>query len=300
MKNPITLYNISITSNSEAGQFIHNQYAWIDGSFTSPLHSNLVSFTTSANNPIVSQYQTVTGGLGAGVNPNVGATVSIISNKIGSDNFTFKPLSNKFQFLRSSTVYGNNATDIQALILAASTATPIINNANQYYANFTMPAGTTAENNLYLIWDYRQSTAASLNKDTTAALACAGSVAPVTTCNTQLSYSGGETFPSEYNITLGSTTGVVTLTFDAQDIPDKFIVEYDGSEVINTGYRGSTIYQGDLNSALALKGLPAETITSPGNGTATFTKSTATTTATLKVYSPLSSTVWTATLSCPV
>lgn len=300
MKNPITLYNISITSNSEAGQFIHNQYAWIDGSFTSPLHSNLVSFTTSANNPIVSQYQTVTGGLGAGVNPNVGATVSIISNKIGSDNFTFKPLSNKFQFLRSSTVYGNNATDIQALILAASTATPIINNANQYYANFTMPAGTTAENNLYLIWDYRQSTAASLNKDTTAALACAGSVAPVTTCNTQLSYSGGETFPSEYNITLGSTTGVVTLTFDAQDIPDKFIIEYDGAEVINTGYRGLTIYQGDLNSALAAKGLSPESITSPGNGTATFTKSTTTTTATLKVFSPLPSTVWTATLSCPV
>ena len=251
MKNPITLYNISITSNSEAGQFIHNQYAWIDGSFTSPLHSNLVSFTTSANNPIVSQYQTVTGGL-------------------------------------------------VALISAASTASPIVNNANQYYASFTMPAGTTTENNLYLIWDYRQSTAASLNKDTTATLACAGSTAPVANCNTQLSYSGGEAFPSEYNITLGSTTGVVTLTFDAQDIPDKFIVEYDGSEVINTGYRGSTIYQGDLNSALALKGLPAETITAPGNGTATFTKSTATTTATLKVYSPLSSTVWTATLSCPV
>ena len=303
VENLITLYNIAITSNSEAGEFVHNQYTWTDGSFTSPLHSNLVSFTTSANNPIVSQYQIVTGSLGAGVIPNEGAIVSIISNKIGSDNFVFNSTSNKFQYLRSSTVYANNATDILALISAASTASPIINNSNntnQFYADFVMPTGTIAENNLYLIWDYRQSTAEDLNRDTTASLACAGSAAPVAPCNTQVAFSGGESFPSEYNLTLGSTTGVVTLTFDAQNLPEKFIIEFDGAEVLNTGYRGSTAFQGDLNSALALKGLPPETITAPGNGTASFTKSTTTATATLKVFGPLPNTLWTATLSCPV
>ena len=303
VENLITLYNIAITSNSEAGEFVHNQYTWTDGSFTSPLHSNLVSFTTSANNPIVSQYQIVTGSLGAGVIPNEGAIVSIISNKIGSDNFVFNSTSNKLQYLRSSTVYANNATDILALISAASTASPIINNSNntnQFYADFVMPTGTIAENNLYLIWDYRQSTAEDLNRDTTASLACAGSAAPVAPCNTQVAFSGGESFPSEYNLTLGSTTGVVTLTFDAQNLPEKFIIEFDGAEVLNTGYRGSTAFQGDLNSALALKGLPPETITAPGNGTASFTKSTTTATATLKVFGPLPNTLWTATLSCPV
>ena len=303
VENLITLYNIAITSNSEAGEFVHNQYTWTDGSFTSPLHSNLVSFTTSANNPIVSQYQIVTGSLGAGVIPNEGAIVSIISNKIGSDNFVFNSTSNKLQYLRSSTVYANNATDILALISAASTASPIINNSNntnQFYADFVMPTGTIAENNLYLIWDYRQSTAEDLNRDTTASLACAGSAAPVAPCNTQVAFSGGESFPSEYNLTLGSTTGVVTLTFDAQNLPEKFIIEFDGAEVLNTGYRGSTAFQGNLNSALALKGLPPETITAPGNGTASFTKSTTTATATLKVFGPLPNTLWTATLSCPV
>ena len=89
--NQLTIYNIALTSNNEAGQFIHNQYSWIDNSFTSPFHSNQVTFLGNTTvSPIVSQYQTVSGPIGAGVIPNEGALVNIISNKIKNDNTTSK------------------------------------------------------------------------------------------------------------------------------------------------------------------------------------------------------------------
>ena len=158
-------------------------------------------------------------------------------------------------------------------------------------------------NNLYLIWDYRKPTLALLNYDTTSARnACCGvvPVGPVVPCDTGTSYSGGSAFPDVQVIELGATTGVVTLTFNAISVPDKFIIEFDGSEVINTGYRGSANKQGQLNTALADRGLPPETIQGIGQGTATFNKTTSTTTATLKVFAPLPGTSWSCTVSCPV
>lgn len=119
-------------------------------------------------------------------------------------------------------------------------------------------------------------------------------------CGTQTTFAGQQAFPTIYNINLGSSTGVVTLTFNAFSIPDKFQVVYDGNIVIDTGYRGSTGYQAQLDAELTSRGLPTETITSPGNGSVTFNKTTSTTTAQLRVYAPLPNTGWEATLSCPV
>lgn len=119
-------------------------------------------------------------------------------------------------------------------------------------------------------------------------------------CGEFTPYTGGEAFPTEILITLGAATGTVELDFDAQTIPDKFIVEFDGVEVINTGYRGSASEQASLDDNLALRGLPPETITEPGFGTASFSKGTATTTALVKVYGPLPGTSWSLTLKCPV
>lgn len=123
---------------------------------------------------------------------------------------------------------------------------------------------------------------------------------PPIACGVATSYSGGESFPTTQVITLGSSTGTVTLTFDGLSVPDKFIVMFDGVEVINTGYRGSTSEQANLDAALAARGLPSETITSPGNGSASFVKSTTTTTATVYVYAPISGTAWNFNLGCPL
>ena len=43
-----------------------------------------------------------TGGQGSGPFPPNGATIKLISNKFGFDNFVFSPSSNKFRFLRSN------------------------------------------------------------------------------------------------------------------------------------------------------------------------------------------------------
>lgn len=119
-------------------------------------------------------------------------------------------------------------------------------------------------------------------------------------CGVESSYSGGESFPTEISVILGSDLGTVTLNFNAIGVPDKFIVMFDGVEVINTGYRGDAGQQATLDAALAARGLPPETIAGGATGTASFVKSTATVTATVLVYAPISGTAWDFNLSCPV
>ena len=122
---------------------------------------------------------------------------------------------------------------------------------------------------------------------------------PVIACGVDSSYSGGESFPSEQIVTLGSGLGTVTLEFNAYTVPDKFIVEFDGVEVINTGYRGDVMNQPFLDAALDGKGLPSEPIVGVGLGTASFVKSTSTTTAKVKVFAPIGGTSWQYKLGCP-
>lgn len=122
---------------------------------------------------------------------------------------------------------------------------------------------------------------------------------PPVPCDTGASYSGGEAFPSIQTISLGTDLGTVVLNFDALSVPDKFEVWFDGVKVIDTGYRGDISLQSNLNSALAARGLPPETIVGTGAGSDFFEKSTATTTAEVRVYAPISGTAWSFVLGCP-
>jgi hypothetical protein len=100
---------------------------------------------------------------------------------------------------------------------------------------------------------------------------------------------------------LGSGTGIVTLTFNAFAIPDRYVVTYNGVVVIDTGYRGarSQSRQTELNAALAARGLPPSTIVGPGIGSASFLKTSSVAYATVQVYAPMPGTAWNYTLSCP-
>ncbi len=172
----MTVFNVAITSNADAGQFIHNVYRWKDGNFVSPVHGDIapITFSSSNVNPIVSQFDTVSGPQGAGIIPGDGAEVSIISRKQNFDNFNFNINSNSFKYLRTSLYYGNNATDINALLAASTNVTPISSEVNptQFLSKFTLPPGGQF---LYLIWDYRNSTSSSLCYSTVGAQdACTG------------------------------------------------------------------------------------------------------------------------------
>jgi hypothetical protein len=170
----INIYNVAVTSNSDAEKYITNEYRWSAGNYVSPLHSERVEFSTSTINPVVSQYTLIAGKEGGGVIPGSNATVSIISRKESFDNFNFNINGNKLKYLRTDTLFENNSASIDSLLLQANDATPIISQSNpeQFYAEFSMPA---SGQNLYLIWDYRESSSASLcYSNTGLADACTG------------------------------------------------------------------------------------------------------------------------------
>ena len=171
----MTIVPVCFTSNSESGQFIHNEYSWTDGSYISPVQSELIQFITDeSSNPIVSDYRTISAPQGGGIIPSDVATVQISSNKFSFDNFTFDPLVDKFKYLRTNTLYTNSDVDMQALLAAATLATPIETTEapDRYYAEFAMPA--TGEVYLYLIWDYRTSTEVDLCFGSTEKESCCG------------------------------------------------------------------------------------------------------------------------------
>jgi hypothetical protein len=141
-------------------------------------------------------------------------------------------------------------------------------------------------------------------------------------CGTSSSFSGGISYPTTQSVALTSSTGTVVLNYDALVVPDRFIVEWNSSVVIDTGYRGDVFYDfggvGRSSFTNSLTGLidPITLNTYPdlttypddgyprivgiGMGTASFVKNLASDTfATIKVYAPMSSTAWSYTMNCP-
>jgi hypothetical protein len=98
----------------------------------------------------------------------------------------------------------------------------------------------------------------------------------------------------EYTIQLGFGTGSINFTYDAYTVPDQFQVYYNGSLVIDTGFRGSTSYNAQLNAL----GYP--NVSGPGSGSASFTKSSALPeTALVVITAPLTGTAWEFLMGCP-
>ena len=156
----ITIIQVGITTNADTGKFIHNQYRWVDGQFESPLHTKLMEFSLGTESPILSQFQKLTGSQGAGVIPDEAATVSIISNKVDFDDYDFVANTNSFRFIRTATFYGDTQADLLSLLAASTKITPLItvdSSSGQFSSDFIMPTGNTNDN-LYLIYDYRNAT----------------------------------------------------------------------------------------------------------------------------------------------
>jgi hypothetical protein len=169
------IVEVVITNDYEVGQTIHTQYRYTDGAYVGPLLSSLVLFQTGSNVPLVSRYNVISGFVGAGGFPPEFSNMRLISNKIVPDSFSFNILQDKFRYLRSSTLYNNNDTEIQALLAASTTAAPNIGSDPTYYADFIVPAQSNGEY-LYLIWDLRDSipTLLSFSNVSTSNACCSG------------------------------------------------------------------------------------------------------------------------------
>jgi hypothetical protein len=148
--NELTVVEVVLTANSDAGQSIYSQWRYTDGAYTGSLQSSLVIFA-SGTNPVVSRYNSVLGIQGSASIPTNGSTVRMASNKFAFANYNFDPTQDKFRYLRTNTTYPNTTVGINALVAASSIGTTA-GGGTYYYAD--VPAGTTGDY-LYLVWDFR-------------------------------------------------------------------------------------------------------------------------------------------------
>jgi hypothetical protein len=152
--SPLTIVEIVISNDADGGKYTHAEYKYTDTPYISPTTSRLVQLSSGTANPLVSFYNEVSGNQGSGSFPLNGTTVSMISNKIGFDDFDFDPAFNKFMWFRSDNYYDSDPPNIATLLSLANTATPILGASPTYMADFTMP--TSSEQYLYLIWNLRK------------------------------------------------------------------------------------------------------------------------------------------------
>jgi hypothetical protein len=162
--NVLKIVEVVLTAASEAGQTVLTEYRYTDGAYVGSLQSNIVFFDTGVN-PVVSRYNTVIGYQGTASIPTDNSTMRMISNGGGILSFQFDPTSDSFKYLRTNTLYNNNTAEINALVTAANTATPILGGGDYYYADFNVG---TSDNYLYLIWDFRNSVPVDLCYSATA------------------------------------------------------------------------------------------------------------------------------------
>ena len=137
-------------------------------------------------------------------------------------------------------------------------------------------------------------------------------------------------YPTFLKSILGSTTGVVTLTPVPFGIPDRWVIDWNGNDVVDTGYISDTpaLYNiggarrnwvtEDLNGLQVPELAIGQVYPQPQGGTfpnviasdgypvinpitaAFFSKNAVTSIANVRVYGPLRGTGWNSTLSCPV
>lgn len=78
-------------------------------------------------------------------------------------------------------------------------------------------------------------------------------------CGASVTYSGGNSYPSTTNVTMGSSSGDIEFRYKPQSIPDRFIVSERGNILLDTGYVGYVDYsyggasREDFNSHLTGK-----------------------------------------------
>ena len=149
----ITILCVCVTSNPDAGKFIHNEYRYSDEIYTSPLQSALVTFASAPQSPIVSRYSQFIGSPGTGGFPTPGSEMKIISNKLGFDTYDFDIDNDEFRYLRSNTLYPNTQLGISNLLTASAPITPE-GAGTVFSGTFAVPS---TGQYLYLIWDYRNS-----------------------------------------------------------------------------------------------------------------------------------------------
>jgi hypothetical protein len=151
----IRIIPIVITSS----RFLDSTSGYLSPFWGQPVTFLLQNQGYTSSNIVSSFGPPIQGYQGTGMIPMDGADVTMGSIRNNVNDFTFNLNSNKMRYLRTNTLYDNNATDIAAL-LSASINIPLLGTEPDVSGIFTMPPSTPppapADQFLYLIWDYRE------------------------------------------------------------------------------------------------------------------------------------------------
>tara|TARA_R110000744_G_scaffold79823_1_gene156634 strand:+ start:282 stop:5471 length:5190 start_codon:yes stop_codon:yes gene_type:complete len=151
---PLTIIQVVYNSINYAGQTIHTNYNWTDGTtisnFSGISPATLIGLQAS-------EYVVNTGVRGIGNYPSTTSDITLRTEKINPDNFTFDPTNHKLKILSSNTLYNNTTADIASLLATSSLVgggvytnpSAGINQATELA--FNMPVGNQY---LYLIWEF--------------------------------------------------------------------------------------------------------------------------------------------------
>lgn len=145
---------VTITSDTIAGQTIHNEMYWFTDGYTSPTYNDSVEFLDGDYPFVISKWQFTQGVQGFGTFPQDGSTVRLVSNRTSSDSFEFDYNFHRLYAVRSNSIYSESIQNAETLLNNAELLTPInISGADTtYYGDYEMPVGG---DHLYLIYDYR-------------------------------------------------------------------------------------------------------------------------------------------------
>ena len=146
---------------------------------------------------------------------------------------------------------------------------------------------------------------------------------PNVPCDQQATFSGQQVYPATQPFDIGEGIGEVTFLFNAREVPDRFLVVFDGNVILDSGFRGDrpfnvlgTMERGEF--CKSLEGMP-DAITGkkypyadashladgfprviyPGSDKMTFTKGKALpSSADVLVYAPHQETGWECLIQC--
>jgi len=143
------------------GELIHNEFLWENSTegVSSPLFSEQITLPVfGAVDPLKTynaQYQVYNSPIGLNTSPTNNSIVTIRSNKIKADTFTFSPGNSRLLFLVSNTAFANSTSGMNALLAAATNLVVSNPSTGLYTGEFTYTNPTPATDNyLYLIYDY--------------------------------------------------------------------------------------------------------------------------------------------------
>lgn len=217
----ITVFNIVRNAVDVAGQTIHVEYDWTNGTHTSPTYDKQVLLKSSG----ISLYDSFTNYESVGYVPADGATISMRLVKESGDTYTFNQ--DLYKKLYSNTLY--TESQINTLLQNLSLTGTITETSTGVFESTFSYNNILSYQYVYLVWDLAE---------------------PGVECGTVSNVTESRGGYFEMVVDLGTGTGDTTFSFDAGTDPARFQVEYDGQIVGDTLWIDDQMTQSDIDLIL--------------------------------------------------